>query len=294
MRLLLQRQRLLRVRGKSVGSARARGCAGSHYPFLTQKERDVETGLDYFEARYYASTQGRFTSPDEPLVGQDASDPQTWNLYSYTSNSALNRVDEDGRRWFYKCDGRDCDVQWVNPNKDGTYTSPGEGYTEFVPTKERPNLIIYSPDGYQVWRFGENADGSPRAYSLWTGKVEDKPDHVIAAVDVGRSLVNILRGAVKSFLAWRAAKAQEAAVEALLKNYRPNSELGKLAKDVVDKGGRERMTAIQREAAARFYEQQAARVTGRFSEAARKLNLERARYLREGGPVPPGKIHRFK
>jgi len=52
---------------------------------FTLKERDIETGLDYFEARYYSSSQGRFTSPDEPLVGQDASDPQTWNLYSYTS-----------------------------------------------------------------------------------------------------------------------------------------------------------------------------------------------------------------
>ena len=34
---------------------------------FTQKERDNETGLDYFGARYYASTQGRFTSTD-PIV----------------------------------------------------------------------------------------------------------------------------------------------------------------------------------------------------------------------------------
>ena len=32
---------------------------------FTSKERDGETGLDYFLARYYSSTQGRFTSPDE-------------------------------------------------------------------------------------------------------------------------------------------------------------------------------------------------------------------------------------
>ncbi|MGH9849010.1 MAG: RHS repeat-associated core domain-containing protein, partial [Blastocatellia bacterium] len=31
---------------------------------FTSKERDNETGLDYFLARYYSSTQGRFTSPD--------------------------------------------------------------------------------------------------------------------------------------------------------------------------------------------------------------------------------------
>jgi RHS repeat-associated protein len=38
---------------------------------FTDKERDAETGLDYFLARYYSSTQGRFTSPDEFLGGPD-------------------------------------------------------------------------------------------------------------------------------------------------------------------------------------------------------------------------------
>jgi hypothetical protein len=41
-----------------------------------------------------------FPSPDEPFAGQDEEDPQTWNLYSYTSGNPLSRVDEDGRRWF--------------------------------------------------------------------------------------------------------------------------------------------------------------------------------------------------
>ena len=86
-----------------------------------------------FLARYSSSRQGRFTSPDEPLIGQDEGDPQTWNLYSYASGNP-NRIDPDGERWFYKCDGKNgCDVQWVNPNDDGTYTSPGEGWIEFVP-----------------------------------------------------------------------------------------------------------------------------------------------------------------
>ncbi|HXS11613.1 MAG TPA: RHS repeat-associated core domain-containing protein, partial [Acidobacteriaceae bacterium] len=34
-----------------------------HYKF-TGKERDTESGLDYFGARYYASSMGRFMSPD--------------------------------------------------------------------------------------------------------------------------------------------------------------------------------------------------------------------------------------
>ena len=36
---------------------------------FTGKERDVETGLDYFEARYFSSSQGRFTGPDPENVG---------------------------------------------------------------------------------------------------------------------------------------------------------------------------------------------------------------------------------
>jgi RHS repeat-associated protein len=33
-------------------------------PWFTGKERDTESGLDYFGARYYASTMGRWLSPD--------------------------------------------------------------------------------------------------------------------------------------------------------------------------------------------------------------------------------------
>lgn len=61
------------------------------------KERDAETGLDYFLARYYSSVQGRFTSPDELLADQREDDPQSWNLYSYVRNSPLVFIDPFGR-----------------------------------------------------------------------------------------------------------------------------------------------------------------------------------------------------
>jgi RHS repeat-associated protein len=63
---------------------------------FTQKERDNETGLDYFLARYYASTQGRFTTPDPLLASGTIYDPQTWNRYAYTLNNPLRFVDPTG------------------------------------------------------------------------------------------------------------------------------------------------------------------------------------------------------
>jgi len=55
---------------------------------FTSKERDSETGLDFFGARYVSSAQGRFTSPDwstkpQPVPYADLTNPQSLNLYAY-------------------------------------------------------------------------------------------------------------------------------------------------------------------------------------------------------------------
>jgi RHS repeat-associated protein len=72
-------------------------------PKFASYERDVETGLDFLEARYYSSQQGRFTSPD-PLYFQYsmAIDPQQFNLYGYVRNSPLKFTDPNGERLFAK------------------------------------------------------------------------------------------------------------------------------------------------------------------------------------------------
>jgi RHS repeat-associated protein len=65
---------------------------------FTGKARDVETGLDYFGARYYASTLGRFTTVDPVLdIEQALVDPQRWNRYTYALNNPLRNVDPDGK-----------------------------------------------------------------------------------------------------------------------------------------------------------------------------------------------------
>ena len=66
----------------------------NHYKF-TGKERDGESGLDNFGARYDSSSLGRFMSPD--LVGPVAqTNPQLLNLYAYTLNNPLRFVDPNG------------------------------------------------------------------------------------------------------------------------------------------------------------------------------------------------------
>ena len=66
---------------------------------FTSKERDAESGLDYFGARYMSSAQGRFTSPDPKLFPHDIADPQSWNKYDYTRNNPLRYTDPDGEDW---------------------------------------------------------------------------------------------------------------------------------------------------------------------------------------------------
>jgi RHS repeat-associated protein len=67
---------------------------------FTTYDRDDTTGLDYAMARWYASREGRFMSPDPGHVGADPSNPQSWNGYVYVINDPVNFVDPNGLcRW---------------------------------------------------------------------------------------------------------------------------------------------------------------------------------------------------
>jgi len=63
---------------------------------FTGKERNTESGNDYFGARYYASSMGRWLSPDKPFADQHTGNPQSWNLYEYGRNNPLRNVDLNG------------------------------------------------------------------------------------------------------------------------------------------------------------------------------------------------------
>jgi RHS repeat-associated protein len=82
----------------------------------TGKERDTESGLDYFGARYYGSNMGRWMSPDwsakeEPVPYAKLDNPQSLNLYGYVGNNPLSMADADGH-----------DAYWVVDKQTGQAT----------------------------------------------------------------------------------------------------------------------------------------------------------------------------
>jgi RHS repeat-associated protein len=92
----------------------------NHYKF-TGKERDAESGLDYFGARYLSSSFGRFVAPDPLLNSGRPNDPQSWNRYSYVRNNPLNRIDPTGLYDLKNtCPGDDkkCNKQFEQHAKD--------------------------------------------------------------------------------------------------------------------------------------------------------------------------------
>jgi RHS repeat-associated protein len=82
---------------------------------FTGYERDAETGLDYARARYYASSLGRFISPDPLMSSGKATAPQSWNRYAYCLNSPLDMADPDGLMWVYRDGGNGIwYLRWIN------------------------------------------------------------------------------------------------------------------------------------------------------------------------------------
>ena len=67
---------------------------------FTGQERDSESSLDFFQARYFAGAQGRFASPDPSNAGANPMDPQSWNGYAYVSNNPLMYTDPSGQGIF--------------------------------------------------------------------------------------------------------------------------------------------------------------------------------------------------
>ena len=133
----------INVGGRSTGQGYIYGSGlpdPLRHKFTGTYERDVETNLDYAQARYYASAHGRFTSADPLLASARAADPQTWNRYAYCGNNPLNRVDPSGLDWWYKKGGSSEEQEWFDRD-------PGEGYERW----SNAGGYVYQSDTSGTW-----------------------------------------------------------------------------------------------------------------------------------------------
>ncbi len=130
--------------GMMLSSACAFSAASGLTHHFTAKERDAESGLDNFTARYYGSNMGRFMSPDvgadiEALPYADFQNPQSLNLYGYVMNNPVKSVDKDGHNVTLCVDGQSqcttiSDDRWkavqqqIAAGNSGGVTVDGKGF----------------------------------------------------------------------------------------------------------------------------------------------------------------------
>jgi RHS repeat-associated protein len=149
------------------------GLAGPRLRF-TGRERDVETGLDFFGARYFSGAQGRFTSPDPVIVTPARmQDPQRFNLYAYARNNPFKFIDPRGE-----------DIEFANDTEDGRRRALAL-ITRNLSAREAANIGIRQnkSGAYEAYVIDKKAigKGASDAYKQLTGLIGD---HSIVA-DVG-------------------------------------------------------------------------------------------------------------
>ncbi len=137
---------------------------------FTGKERDAETGLDYFSARYMSAAQGRFTSPDVPFADQWEKNPQSWNLYSYARNNPLRFVDPTGR-----CSQA---AGGYTDEGSGLFPGPCSGGTIGDSNNNTNSVTVTGKKGNAVGAFVLNAlfalDSTANNYFAWMFKERPK------------------------------------------------------------------------------------------------------------------------
>ncbi len=159
------------------------GSALADYKF-TGKERDLESGLQYFEARYYSGTLGRFNRVEplaDSLKKEWLKDPQMLNLYAYALMNPVKLVDPDGKTVYRFGNGTSKQV-YINgissPLKNAINQGKGQVGNDFT-------LVHNSTSGF----FGDILES---AYQ----KARGIPiiGRFLPATNVEKELANVLKG----------------------------------------------------------------------------------------------------
>lgn len=81
------------IGGRTTGQGYSADSVRQHF---TGYETDTETGLNFAQARYQSTLQGRFTSADPFGASASVGDPQSFNRYSYVLNQPVTLTDPSG------------------------------------------------------------------------------------------------------------------------------------------------------------------------------------------------------
>jgi RHS repeat-associated protein len=125
---------------------------------FTGKERDAESGLDYFGARYLNSNLGRWISPDSLNLTDDRvfNPANTLNKYAYGANNPLTYTDPDGK---------DITVFYESPQLTGSFPFFSVGHMMFQAVDQRSGdtatmsfgPVVDSEYGFTVYGGGVNS-----------------------------------------------------------------------------------------------------------------------------------------
>jgi RHS repeat-associated protein len=127
--------------GESRGGA---GTLLTDYGFNGQRSMEGTIGLQYFNARWYDSSLGRWTQPDSilPIASQGV---QAWDRYEFTNNNSMNFADSTGH-------SVDCGLMEPNCKHTPLYEDPYYNY---------PRTDTGSQDSYDTSSSGPNPSGNP-------------------------------------------------------------------------------------------------------------------------------------
>jgi RHS repeat-associated protein len=115
-----------------------------HYKF-NGKERDTESGLDNFGARYHASALGRFMQTDPVWIKANRIlDPQRLNLYAYGRNDPLKFTDPTGM-----------DIKLGSCGSDMTTSMCEAAITDGLNKDDRSHVHFVEGDGKNGYKKGE-------------------------------------------------------------------------------------------------------------------------------------------
>ena len=148
---------------------------------FTGYERDSESDLDFAQARYFASSLARFSSPDPLLSSGRIENPKTWNRYAYTNNNPLIFVDPLGlyvcKAGKTKCDQFDAALDKGRAELAKIESKYGKQSRQYKMAERA--LAVYGEKGINngVFILGKDGKGAARTRTNGTtvAKTRDNP-----------------------------------------------------------------------------------------------------------------------